>query len=64
MLRHHELKHIRTNTEGFTLGNTDTRRPIDPNAAELYTEKMDKEEQKIILSIAGDTFSQIQKKRI
>ena len=64
MLRHHELKHIRTNKEGFTLGNTDTRRPIDPNAAELYTEKMDKEEQKIILSIAGDTFSQIQKKRI
>jgi len=25
---------------------------------------MDKEEQKIILSITGDTFSQIQKKRI
>jgi len=63
MLRPHEFEHSRTGEgrrgENYTLGMTNVKRPIDPTAVEIFKEKMNQDEQDLILSITGETYKKI-----
>lgn len=62
MLRHHELAHTGLFADGLTAGKTDPKRRISSESTRLYRSRVSKEEQEIIIDIAGHTYRAIQRK--
>jgi glycosyltransferase involved in cell wall biosynthesis len=62
MMRHHEHDYDAVGANGLTVGDTNTRRPIDREATRIYRDQLSLEEQTIVLEIAGPTYRAIQRK--
>jgi len=59
VLEHEKLSHVETNQSGITVGNNDTRIPINKTSVDRYKKFLTKKEIFEILQVAGDSMTKL-----
>ena len=59
LLLHHKIVHDEVNSDGFTVGKTDTSRPIETKSIGTFVKNLTDFEQKEIITIASDLMTKL-----
>lgn len=59
LLQHYKLEHGEINSNGFTVGKNDPKRPIDAKSRGLYLQNLTNKEQKEIITITSDLMTKL-----